>query len=315
MNAIDFFLIAVLLFSIWTGWRKGFVTGAVDLLVLAATLLSAFWLYPSLSGLIKSYFTGAAKWSDTVSFVALVVIGRLLFGLIGNAILSSMPERLHDNTPNKVMGMAPGFINGLLHCVLLTALLIAVPISDGISKRARDSRLAAKFAEPAEWMQQKISPVFEDVMAGPVSHTPSSEEHVKLPFTRTDVVVRPDLEAQMLSMVNAERLKANLPLVKADPEMAEVARAHSRDMFARGYFSHNTPENKGPFDRMKQAGVVFATAGENLALGQTLSICHSGLMKSPGHRANILRPQFGRLGIGVIDGGKYGLMITQNFRN
>jgi uncharacterized protein YkwD len=38
-------------------------------------------------------------------------------------------------------------------------------------------------------------------------------------------------------------------------------------------------------------------------------------MDSPGHRANILRPAFGRLGVGVLDGGVRGLMVTQNFRN
>jgi uncharacterized protein YkwD len=66
---------------------------------------------------------------------------------------------------------------------------------------------------------------------------------------------------------------------------------------------------------MRTAGIHFITAGENLALGQTLSICHRGLMNSPGHRANILRPTFGRVGIGVLDGGMYGLMISQEFRN
>jgi uncharacterized protein YkwD len=86
-------------------------------------------------------------------------------------------------------------------------------------------------------------------------------------------------------------------------------------MFTRGYFSHNTPENKTPFDRMRESEVRFRTAGENLALAPTLSIAHTGLMNSPGHRANILQSNFGRLGIGVLDGGKRGLMITQNFRN
>jgi uncharacterized protein YkwD len=56
-------------------------------------------------------------------------------------------------------------------------------------------------------------------------------------------------------------------------------------------------------------------AGENLAMAQSLNIAHDGLMKSPGHRANILRLHFGRVGIGVLDGGRDGLMVTQNFRN
>jgi len=38
-------------------------------------------------------------------------------------------------------------------------------------------------------------------------------------------------------------------------------------------------------------------------------------MLSPGHRANILRPQFGRMGVGILDGGVHGLMVTQVFRN
>jgi uncharacterized protein YkwD len=61
--------------------------------------------------------------------------------------------------------------------------------------------------------------------------------------------------------------------------------------------------------------VRFLAAGENLAYAHTLQIAHTGLMNSPGHRANILRKQFGRLGIGILDGGIHGLMITQNFRN
>jgi uncharacterized protein YkwD len=119
----------------------------------------------------------------------------------------------------------------------------------------------------------------------------------------------------MLVLVNQERTKRGLRPVKADPEMTRVARAHSIDMFARGYFSHYSPEKKDPFDRMRQAGVKFLTAGENLALGRTLKICHEGLMNSPGHKANILNPSFGRLGIGIMDGGIYGLMISQEFRN
>jgi uncharacterized protein YkwD len=66
---------------------------------------------------------------------------------------------------------------------------------------------------------------------------------------------------------------------------------------------------------MTQAGVQFRTAGENLALAPTVRVAHTGLMNSPGHRANILRPAFGRLGIGIVDGGYRGIMVSQEFRN
>jgi uncharacterized protein YkwD len=66
---------------------------------------------------------------------------------------------------------------------------------------------------------------------------------------------------------------------------------------------------------MRAKKVKFLTAGENLSLARTLIMAHEGLMNSPGHRANILQPAFGRVGIGILDGGIYGIMVTQNFRN
>jgi uncharacterized protein YkwD len=86
-------------------------------------------------------------------------------------------------------------------------------------------------------------------------------------------------------------------------------------MFARGYFAHYSPEGTDPFQRMDAAGVKYRAAGENLALAQTVEMAHTNLMNSPGHKANILNPAYGRLGIGVLDGGYYGLMISQEFRN
>jgi uncharacterized protein YkwD len=115
--------------------------------------------------------------------------------------------------------------------------------------------------------------------------------------------------------VNKERRKAGLSLLEKDIEMRTVARAHASDMFKKGYFSHINLENESPFDRIKKYKITYKTAGENLALAQTVEIAHIGLMNSPGHRRNILNPKFGRLGIGIMDGGIYGIMVTQNFRN
>ena len=119
----------------------------------------------------------------------------------------------------------------------------------------------------------------------------------------------------MLQMLNAERATHGLPPLKADPEMSRLAREHSQDMLARGYFSHVTPEGKDLSDRMRTGHLGYLQAGENLAFAPTLAGAHQGLMHSPGHRANILRKQFGRVGIGILDAGSRGLMVTQDFRN
>ena len=83
-------------------------------------------------------------------------------------------------------------------------------------------------------------------------------------------------------------------------------------MFARGYFSHRSPEGEDPFQRMTDAGIKFRTAGENLTLAPTLQIAHTGLMDSPGHAANILNPNFRRVGIGVMTGGRRGIMVESS---
>ena len=80
----------------------------------------------------------------------------------------------------------------------------------------------------------------------------------------------------MLRLVNKERQAMGLKALSPDPELTEVARKHSTDMFVRGYFAHDTPEGRDPFDRMRAADVRFLTAGENLALARSVPIAHTG---------------------------------------
>ncbi len=82
-----------------------------------------------------------------------------------------------------------------------------------------------------------------------------------------------------------------------------------------GYFAHQSPDGRDPFDRLQAAGIHYLAAGENLALAPDVHAAHTGLMSSPGHRANILRPAFNRVGIGALRASPYGVMFTQEFTN
>lgn len=317
MNYVDILLGIVILLYVWAGWRKGFIVGVLDLVLLAVSLMTAFWLYQYVAALLESGFA-LGVWAPPLGFLLTFFLARIIFGLIANLILRSVPHETHRHVANQALGTVPGLINGLIYGTIIAALLLSLPISNSLSSATRDSRIAGRMAEGAEWLHDKFSPVFNDAIQRTMNRmtvNPESEESVELHYKVKNPDVRPDLEAKMLEMVNEERVKNGLKPLVADPEMAAVARLHSRDMFARGYFSHNTPEGKDPFDRMRAQGVRFLTAGENLALAQTLRMAHNGLMNSPGHRANILNPSYGRLGIGILDGGIYGLMVTQNFRN
>lgn len=317
MNWIDFLLLLIVAYGMWDGWQKGFILELLYLMGLIISIAATFLLYPYPTIFINKYFPSLGSWALPMAFVITYVVMRVLTNLLTNRTLRKIPVDAHGRWDNKFLGIFPGFVNGVTHAVIVAALLLALPISNNISNKTRDSRFVVMLSVPAELIETKLSLVFTEVerTMNRLTVKPGSNETVILPFKVMAPPPRADLEARMLSWVNAERIKAGLNTLKFDPELTEVGRKHSVDMFQRGYFSHISTDGKGPFDRMREDGIQFTNAGENIALAPTLDIAHSGLMHSPGHRANILRPEFGRLGIGIVDGGKYGLMISQEFRN
>lgn len=120
-------------------------------------------------------------------------------------------------------------------------------------------------------------------------------------------------EAEMLALVNDARASAGLGSLRLDQSLVAVARAHSTDMWSRGFFSHVNPDGLDPFDRMRAANVEFGWAGENLAIAPTTAVAHGNLLDSPGHRENLLNPNFEKVGIGVAYHADLGLIFTQVF--
>ena len=319
INPIDILLVIVILLSVLNGYRRGFVHGVLDLAGWVLSLIAGLRYYQPLAQWLGPRIDAWSEvWDQPIAFVLIAIFVGVLVHAIGYALLRRLPEDLNERQSNQVFGVIPGFVNGLIIVAILSALLLAIPLSEGISERTRDSAIVNRLAVYAERLEGQLRPVFGEAIARSLNLLtirPDSDERVTLPFKVQTTKPRPDLEKQMLDLVNQERQAAGLNPLAPAPELTEVARRHSADMFARGYFAHDTPEGLTPFDRMSEANVRFLTAGENLALAPTIPVAHTGLMNSPGHRANILRPQFGRVGIGVMDGGMRGLMVSQEFRN
>ena len=319
VNPIDILLVIVILLSVLNGYRRGFINGVLDLTGWVLSVLAGLRYYQPLARWLGPRVDlWSEVWDQPIAFVLIAVFVVVLVYMIGYGLLRRLPADIHERRANQVFGIIPGFVNGFIVVAILSALLLAIPLSEGLSERTRDSALVNRLAVYAERLEGALRPVFGDAIARSLNLLtirPDSDERVTLPFKVENSRPRPDLEKQMLDLVNQERRAAGLNALEPDPELTEVARKHSADMFVRGYFAHDPPEGLSPFDRMRDANVRFITAGENLALAPTIPVAHTGLMNSPGHRANILRPQFGRVGIGVMDGGMRGLMVSQEFRN
>jgi uncharacterized protein YkwD len=319
INPIDVLLVIIIVLSLLNGYRRGFVHGLLDLAAWVLSLVAGLRYYPPVARWLGPHFDlWSEVWDQPIAFVLVAFVAGVLVHVIGYWLLRRLPEDIHERSFNRVFGLLPGFVNGLITAAIVSALLLAIPLNEGLSERTRDSALVNRLAVYAERLEGQLRPVFGEAIARSLNLLtirPDSNERVTLPFTVEKTRPRPDLEKRMLDLVNQERQAAGLRPLAPDPELTEVARRHSADMFARGYFAHDTPEGISPFDRMRAANVRFTTAGENLALAPTIPVAHTGLMNSPGHRANILRPEFGRVGIGVMDGGMRGLMVSQEFRN
>ena len=318
LNVIDLLLLAVVAIGALLGWVRGFLFSALDLVTLAVSLAAAFLGYREITGLVAKMAPSLGIWIAPLSFVAIFLLVHVILGGAVLRVALRLPPRAHRNIGNKLLGIAPGAINGAMHAVVVAVLLLTLPLGPTVGSWAHESVLAPSFAAPAEWVEVQLAPVFGpavDRTLQAVTVDPEGRETIPLHFRVAQAQPRPDLEIQMLEMVNAERRAVGLKPVKPDVQLTQLARDHSRDMFARGYFSHVSPDGKDLGNRLQQARLGYLSAGENLALAPTLYTAHTGLMHSPGHRANILRPQFGRLGIGVLDGGTHGLMVTQDFRN
>lgn len=318
-NLVDVFLVLLVLLSAWFGYQRGFLFGSLDLLRWIGSLLAALRFYPYVSRWLAPRTNWAEEWDNPAAFVIIAVLTGLVIQLVGTTLLRRVSKETHRRRLNRWLGVVPGAASGLITAALIAALLLAIPLpSEAIRERARQSVLNNRLAAVTERFEAALSPVFNEAVARTLNKLtvrPESNQSVELPYKIADTAPRPELEAEMLALVNQERAANGLSTLAPDPELTAVARRHSADMFARGYFSHVTPEGRDPFRRINEAGVQYLIAGENLALAPTVTIAHTGLMNSPGHRANILRSQFGRVGIGIMDGGWRGIMVTQNFRN
>jgi uncharacterized protein YkwD len=116
---------------------------------------------------------------------------------------------------------------------------------------------------------------------------------------------RSSAENGLLRAVNATRTAHGLQPVSLDATLSRAARAHSVEMQRGGYFAHGDLHG-----RMIAFHVRGPVVGENLAWGNgtfaSPSTVISEWLRSPEHRANLLRPGFTRIGIGMTQGSFLG---------
>lgn len=120
-------------------------------------------------------------------------------------------------------------------------------------------------------------------------------------------------EYELISLINKEREKNNLPAFEIDEALQNVARLKAQDIVDNNYFSHISPTYGSPFEMLKSHNISYKTASENIAGNSSTSKALESWLNSESHRNNILSNDYNYTGIAVVDSIAYGKIIVELF--
>lgn len=315
LNFFDIILLIAFVFYVYEESAQGALPALTNLIAIVVAFIGGLLSYHFLAVLLISLFGLSKGISDAISFL---VIGSVVFLVVTNVIayLTRAWPLIFPSIYSRIIGGVLGAISFLLISAFIIAILLSFPVSTVIKSQIRNSA-TGKFLFTKTLSLEVAT---KEIFGGAISDTlnfltikPDADTTITLHFKTNNGIIDEVSEKRMLALINREREKRGIASLKSDNSLRKVSRTYGVDMLKRGYFSHYTPEGLSPFDRLEHAGILYSSAAENLAFAPEVDLAMSGLMKSEGHKRNILDPSFHTIGIGVIDAGIYGKMFVQEF--
>ena len=183
-------------------------------------------------------------------------------------------------------------------CAVISAVAIiaSAAVAHTVARGESMWKIAVKYEVGLDEIK-RANPQIENaalIYPGQVLNIPSVSEEVL------------EFEKEVIRLVGAERAKVGLGPLKHNWQLSRVARFKSEDMSEKKYFSHTSPTYGSPFEMIRNFGISYKSAGENIARGYAdPKTVVDGWMNSSGHRANILNSGFREIGVGYCPDGKY----------
>jgi len=319
---IDALLVGLLVFLAVRGWYRGLVREALDLAGLVAGAVLAFRFGPLLGGVIAAMAGISADAGRLVGGLVVLVATGVGAAFLARAV-GPRVGRPGINLIDRAGGAALAASWGASLLLVLLSLLLVLPLPAPVGRHLEASVISRALTAPDGVPQAVFRSLSGDRIipallrlreaVGARQVIVEDDEVVALPAVAAEDL-RPDSGAAtaVFDLLNRARIDAGQDPLAWSPALSEVALGHALEMYVEGYFSHRSPVTGTVGGRLEAAGIAYSVAGENLALAATTGQVHDGLMGSPGHRENILLPEFRRVGVAVV-AGPLGLMTVQVF--
>jgi uncharacterized protein YkwD len=298
--------------------RAGLWSVLFRLVSLVGSVYIALLWYEPFGRYIAAHFPVSALVASVIGFLFLMIVLQELVSVGSRYVVRKFPNIFFENAITRTLAILPGALEGISLVVIFVAASSLLPLPTNVQQKITLSwthRVVATHLPAIESLANALSGNRFSSAISLVTSGSEEEGTTPLPFKPSVTSVDEAGELQMLVLTNQERAANGVGPLTMDTQLVAVARTHSEDMWDQQYFSHVNPAGQSPFDRMHAVGISYETAGENLALAPSVDAANTGLMHSPGHRANILDPDFHHVGMGIIDGGIYGKMVTEDFTN
>lgn len=319
LNWVDWVIIAVSAYYFATGWESGLALLFVNLFSFIGSLWFSVRYNAPVGAFLAEKFGIAVIWSTVLGYIFVALIAEIILAEVGGWIVNLLPKKFLFSKTNQWLGGLVSLVDGLVIIAFILLIVLALPLRGSVKRDIRDSKIASaivSYADRFAGVQSVINQA--TIMAEKfLTISPNSTESINLNITpsQSQLTVDTASEAKMLILVNDERAKHGAGPLSVNASLVAVARSHSMDMFVRHYFSHVTPDGQDLAARLAAGGVSYTYAGENIAYAPDVDSANQGLIASPEHEKNITDPAFHRIGIGIVNGGLYGEMFTQDFAN
>ncbi len=319
---IDFILGLYFAALLVRGWLRGFVKEVLDLAGLVLGVAMAFRLSGPLGEFLAGRFDVSSEWARLGSGIALFIIVGLAMGVAAHWLGKIM--RLPGlNLTNRLLGAGFAGTWALVIVLVLVSLLRALPMPSAVDATLDESVILSVVSGPESPAQRAFQSVAGDSVLDTIlalepligDRRLILDEDASVEIEAADpdeIEARPADALEVFDFANDARLEIGVAPLAWSEGLAAVAEAHAVDMYTSGYFSHRSPTTGDVVDRVVDAGIRLYAIGENLALAATPRAVHQALMDSSGHRENLLRASFDRVGVAAVD-GPLGLMVVQVF--